>query len=96
METQRDLLEHLPRPKEVAKAQGGAIAKPMPKLGIPRVDEEFHLHVVEQVQLEPLVPVKVETTTPHNCSRFVHMINLDHAVEIPEPFVTTRGFQTSA
>jgi hypothetical protein len=86
----------LARPKEIAKAQGGAIAKPMSKLGIPRVDEEFHLHVVEQVQLEPLVPVEVETTTPHNCPRFVHMVNLNHTVEISEPLVTTCGFQTSA
>ena len=34
------------------------------------------LHVIEQVQLEPLVPVKVEAPTSHNRPRFVYMVNL--------------------
>ena len=41
----------------------------MSKLWIPGVDQELDLHVVEEVQLEPLVPVKVQPSGPHNGSR---------------------------
>ena len=40
-------------------------------------DDDDDLHVIEQVQLEPLVPVKVEAPTSHNRPRFVYMVNLN-------------------
>ena len=39
-------------------------------------DDDDDLHIIEQVQLEPLVPVKVETSTSHNRPCLVHMVNL--------------------
>ena len=40
-------------------------------------DDEDDLHVIEQIQLESLVPVEVEAPASHNCTRFVHMVNLE-------------------
>ena len=40
----------------------------MSKLWVPGVDEELHLHVVQQIQLKSLVPIEVQSTWPHNCS----------------------------
>jgi hypothetical protein len=34
----------------------------MPELWIPAIDEELNLQVVQQIQLELLVPVKVKAT----------------------------------
>ena len=47
------LLEELTAGEEVAKAKRGAVAKTMPELRIPAVDQELHLHVVQHVQLKP-------------------------------------------
>ena len=66
---------------------------PMSRSGIPPIEDyhddhdayddndddgdDVDLHVIEQVQLEPLVPVKVEAPTSHNRPRFVYMVNLN-------------------
>ena len=96
MEAQGDLLEHLPGAEQVAEAQRGAVAEAVAQLGVPRVDEELHLHVVQQVQLEPLVPIKVETSTSYNCPGLVDMVDLYDAVEVTEPLVPAGSLEASS
>ena len=69
MEAERDLVISLRVTEQVPETQRGAVTKAMAELGVPGVDQELDLHVVKEVQLEPLVPVKVQPTGPHNCSR---------------------------
>ena len=48
--------------KQVPETQRGAVTETMTELRVPGVDQELYLHVVEEVQLEPLVPVKVQAS----------------------------------
>ena len=55
----------------------------------------YYLHIVKQVQLEPLVPVEVEATGADDGARLVDVVHLDDAVKVPEPFVPSRCLQAS-
>ena len=56
---------------------------------------DVYLHVIEEVQLEALVPVEVEPAGAHNSARLVDVVHLDHAVQVPESLVPPRRLQTS-
>ena len=75
--------------EQVAQTEACPITEPVSELWVPAVDEELYLHVVEQVQLEALIPVEVEPAASDHCAGFVHMVHLHHAVEIPEPLIAT-------
>ena len=65
---------------------GVLVGGPKNRWGIPPINDDDDggdtsgddddLHIIEQVQLEPLVPVKVETSTSHNRPCLVHVVNL--------------------
>jgi hypothetical protein len=43
------LLEELSAGEQVSETERGAVAKAVPQLGVPAVDQELHLHVVQHV-----------------------------------------------
>ena len=69
MEAERDLVISLLVAEQGAETQRGAVTEAVTELGVPGVDQELDLHVVQEVKLEPLVPVKVQPSGPHNGSR---------------------------
>ena len=69
VEAERDLVISLRVAKQVPETQRGAVTEAVTELGVPGVDQELDLHVVQEVKLEPLVPVKVQPSGPHNGSR---------------------------
>ena len=54
VEPEGDLLEGLALAEEGGEAEGGTVAEAVAELGVPAVDEELHLQVVGQVQVEPV------------------------------------------
>ena len=56
----------------------------MAELRVPRVDEEVQLSAREKVQLECLIPVEHEVAGADDRARLVHVVTLEHAVEVAE------------
>ena len=74
MQPERHLVIALRLAEQVAEPQRGAVTQPVPQLRVPGVDQELDLHVVQEIQLESLVPVEIQASGPHNSSR-LDMIN---------------------
>lgn len=55
---------------------------PVPR--VPRVEQEGHLAVLHQVDLEDLVPVEAVLARPHHRPGLVYAVHLDHAVQVAE------------
>ena len=68
----------------------------MPQLWVPAVDQELHLQVVQQVQLELLVPVEVKAAWAHDCSGLVDVVHFHDAIQVSETLEPARRFQTSS
>ncbi len=67
----------------------------MPQLRIPRVNEEFDLEVVHEVEVETLVPVKVDAATSDDRPRLVNVIDRDDAVEVANAPRTAAGSEAA-
>jgi hypothetical protein len=69
-------------PKDRTQRQSAPIAQLMPVLRIPRVDQHVQLLVAHQVQLERLVPVKLQIARSHHRPRFMDSVTLQHTIQV--------------